>query len=151
MGKIYTRVIEGTDAVSITTGNAYLLGLDFPYEGRIGRFIFKQVDPASDGGTAVDCKVDLLDSALDLDTGLVDPGDVPINLPLHRIAPTYGLEAGGIIEEYVPAVGGDGFLFRNTDGTHTVPERKLYILIQPQSAGDTTKWELAISAFVEIG
>lgn len=154
MGKIYEVIKAGsTNAVSIIAANYRLISVAFPYECQIGKLVVRQLSVAEGGGTAVAFTYDILNApaGITVNADIPNATALPAAIGLYKIKPQGSAGAGSDSVEFTPDAGGTGYLFRNMNGTQTVPERKLYLLIRPTAAGTTTKWEFALGAYSDIG
>ena len=153
MPKIFEVIKTGTSAATIASSSYKLITVPMTHECRIGAITVKQVASADGGGTAVAFTVDLLKSKLAItpDTDIANATALPNNIALYRVFDQKTGAAGAVVSEFTPAVGGDGYLFRNVDGTQTEPQRKAYLLIRPTSAGTSTKWEYSITIISDVG
>jgi hypothetical protein len=140
--KVYKVLRTGDTAISITAGNNRMYKVPLPPEGAITKFVLYQ-----SSGTAVAFECDLFDTAI-LPEG-THATAVPATAELYRIFPTKTALASAKITEYT--TGELGYSYRNSDGTHTVSERCLWLHIRPTAAGTTTTWSLAIIVENDIG
>lgn len=152
MGKIYERHFkESADtAIDIDAGNYRCVKVPFPYECMLGKVVVKQYPAGEDGGTSVPFAIDIFNSEIvpeGEDTAAYDS-----EADLYRVCSRKTALAGATIAEFATEIGGGhGYLSRNMDGTQTIPERYIYVVIRPTGAGDATKWMMAIGAVSEIG
>lgn len=153
MAKIFDVTKTGTNAVTIAASSYRCITVNMPHEGQLGRIVVKQVAAADGGGTAVAFKVDILNSSTPVtpDTNIANATALPANIDIYKVRAQGTATSGNTFSEYTPDVGGNGYLYRNVDGTHTIPVRKIYVLIQPTSASGATKWEFALTMYTEIG
>ena len=140
---------------SVSEGNYFFLPaaepsacfeIQFPPEGKITRLIVKQ---AADDDLAADFTVDLYDREV-CDTVLsgssVSAGDQDtMTAELAKIIPTQFAAAGDAME----LRSGHGYSYRNREGSYTVPVRKVYLNIAPDSVVNESRWEVAIEC--EVG
>ena len=153
MAKIFEVIKTGTNAITIASSSYQLVTVPITHECRVGAITVKQVASADGGGTAVAFTIDMLKSNMGIavDSNIANATALPNNIALYRVFDQKTGAAGAVVSEFTPAVGGDGYLFRNVDGTQTEPQRKAYLLIRPTSAGTSTKWEYAITTIADVG
>lgn len=155
--KIFNVKRVGTDpttgAVTIAAGSYRLIKVAHAYECRLGSIVVRQVPAGEGGGTSVAYTVDYLKAKLGIavDTDIPNATALPSPIDLYKTFTQKAGAAGATVAEYTPAVGSDGYLFRNDDGTQTNPIREGYLLLRPTAAGDATKWEFFFTLLSDIG
>ena len=144
-------VANANGVVVIPASQAALVRVDFPYEARIGRVVCKQLSVARDGGAAVGYKIAVYNRAV-VPVGVgVAQATLPDNAALFMQYPTQTKSAGDVLAEFVPADGGDGYLFANGETGPSLRNRYCYVHIAPVGAVGESRWEFALDAVVNIG
>jgi hypothetical protein len=137
--------------VTLPAGEAALVQVGFPYEGRVGKIVCKQLSTGRSGGTAVAFVVAVYTTPV-VDVGVGVPQLTrPDNAALYEAVPPQSGTAGSTVRMFTPEVGGEGFLFRNFDGDQTTPQRFCYVYIRPTSALTETKWEFSLGVIIDAG
>lgn len=114
-------------------------------EGSLTRIIIKQI-----AGTAKQCKVRVLDSAIPYPPGEYAAGTAAADtVEMYEIISQQTVTAGVALEviheEY-------GFPFHNQDGESFTDNRRfVYLVLEPQSSADATTWAVAITCRTEVG
>lgn len=150
MSKVYVKRYSNNGApkslapVTVGAGNLRSLDIAFPPEGYITRLVVKQT-----GGTNVAFVLELLESGIPYPAGQVAVATAPADdIELYRIMPQQAGLSGVAFE-----LEGNqpGFPYRNDDGTFTLPQRFIYLIIKPTGSVGTTTWDIAITAHTDIG
>jgi len=149
MPKVYVKRFtdngapKALPAIVITAGNKRSVAVPFPTEGYLTRLVIKQTD-----GTPVAYDVELLDSELPYPEGeslVADPAADDVEL--YRIIPQQNVGIPGDVLEITNKE--HGYPFHNQDGTFTDNQRKIYLVIIPDSAVDDTTWDVSLTAHTE--
>lgn len=154
--KVYTKtyshlfesIAKAKPSLSVATGKMVSFQIPFPSEGFMERVVVKQAS-----GTAVGYHVELLNSKLPYPPGVYNSGAGAADaLQFYRIQiPPTGplIAASGTVMTYYD----DDFAlgFRNIDGGFTDNQRYIYLLIDPQSAGTTTTWDVLLQCRTDVG
>ena len=144
--KVYSR---RTNTQLVTTGTAYLLKVPMPAFGFVTKVLVQKVG----GGSFT---VDVLNSALGLTPGNINPASLPASWPVYKVMPQ-AAGASGVAAAFAPA----GWAYRNADGpdpvrtgttasgggSYTDASRNIYVLIQ--GAADT--YEVALTVSTGVG
>lgn len=145
---VYKRefsVAEGTE-FTLPAGIAdACFEIGFPQEGRITRLIVKQ-DPLD--GTQTAFTVDLYDRQVCGFASESSSSGVAADSmtdELAKIIPTQTGTAGNAMELRY----GEGYSYRNREGSYTVPQRSVYLQIAVSNSTNESNWEVAIEG--EVG
>lgn len=140
---------------TVPTGKMVCVAVPFPPEGYFTRLVVVQVPSGSGGGTAVPCQVELLNSAVPYPqagnpyTSNASPAD---NLEHYRvqtpITAPLSADAGAVLTYTTDEL---GVGYRNIDGSDAVMQQFLYLLLNPQGAGGSTKWNVTLQARRNLG
>jgi hypothetical protein len=120
-----------------TTSLCFELG--FPPAAIINRIVFQQSQ-----GTDVGFTFNLYDSHVCYTVPSEDSvSEDPLSAcdpAMYRVIPTQTGAAGDIVELYDTV-----YMYRNRDGSFSVPERKIYAEIVVDDASENTEWDLSIT------
>jgi hypothetical protein len=145
--RVYERhlTLEAGNAINVGSDESPMcFAIDFPPEGLIKKLIVRQV-----GGAPVAFTANLYN---DLVCGISEVGEGSSEVPstkskdLAKVIPTQNGTAGNTMEFFSES----GYAFRNQRGNWTVPERKIYLEINPTSPSGDTTWEVAIAILPAI-
>jgi hypothetical protein len=115
--------------------------IDYPHRGRLSKLMIRQVTGVAEGFEA-----DLYNSARPLqahEAGSHSSASAAesFNDGNYKILPTQ-VAAGDASEVFKPE---GGYPYRNVDGTYSVPQRKLYLRLEPNGTGTKT-FEVALNS-----
>ena len=153
MGRVYQRIYSDVafaagikssqPSITITAGNMRLVRLKVGSEGRLTQLAV--VQESTDSGL-VNFTVDVLKSLIpypfpdeDFATATL-PNDV---LDLYKILPTITVSTPGNVgslDDDEP-----GYAYKNMDGSWTMNQQFIYVLIKPTSAVTDTHWRLSVT------
>ncbi len=136
-------VAQGNPLVVPEDTEAVVFAIGFPQNGRIVSFSIRQV-----GGSDVAAQCNLFRNEPPEFEDRDDPTD-----PAHgaraliRIVPTdqLAVTSGTPLERRW-----DGYYYMNSDGTTSVPVRRVYLEIEPNDTSEDTTWEVAIGVIAGV-
>lgn len=150
MEQVYTRIHSNEarlagiphaqPAIVIGAGMQRCARLKMPHFGRLTDVMVRQKSTE----VQVNFTVDVLKSKFPFvpDTDVVAGTPPADDLTLYRVIDRQTGVAGTPVEV---AADGNGFPYRNMDGTYTENQRFLYVLIIPELAGTLTTWDVALT------
>jgi hypothetical protein len=127
--------------VEAVAGEENHFEIDYPHRGRLSKLNIRQVT-----GVAAGFEADLYNSAQPLQahengSHSSASADEAFNDNIFKVLPTQ-TTAGDAIEVFSQT---GGYPYRNVDGSHANPRRKLYLRIKPNGTGPKT-FEVAIGS-----
>jgi hypothetical protein len=154
--KIYTRIYsaqyehiaKAQAPLSVAAGKMVCFQIGFPSEGFMEKAVIWQAS-----GTNAAFQVELLNSQIPYPPGVytsnASPADV-LNMYRLQIPPTAALsQTSGNVLTLTDDNFGIGW--RNIDGGFTLNQRYIYLLINPQSSGVTTTWNVYLQCRTDVG
>jgi hypothetical protein len=130
-------------AISISGNKLLCVRVDTFSEGRINQLVVKQ-----SSGSGCNYTVELLKSVVPYPVGEQAATATPVGtVSLYRIVPQQVNVTSGQALELLYDM---GRAYSNVDGSSTLAQRYVYLVIIPISASGTTKWDAAIVTTNEI-
>jgi hypothetical protein len=155
MGKIVSALYSDTgptvregsgthEAIELGDGNMICVRVPLSSEGYV-----KQLVVAQKTGTATAYTVELLASKIPYPVGEYANSTSPVGtIQLYRIIRQQTLGAGEVLD-LTPDTE-VGYPFRNLDGTYTMNERYVYLVIKPTSNSDDSTWDALVVVDVPV-
>lgn len=130
-----TAPYEKTVQVTADSAQANHVAIPFIHRGRINKVLVKQLDGV-DAGFRFDLynsRQPMIDNSQSSAVG--DEVAPDIDHLAYQIIPTQNVAAGPLT---MFTELGDGYEYRNVDGTYSVPQRFVYVRLEPHGTGPKT-------------
>jgi hypothetical protein len=145
MDHVYERqfaVCSGNELEIPTGVTSMCWAIDYPHAASITKLIVKQYSGASVAYSVNIYNRPVCNFAADGSSSMGSECTPEV----AKVIPTQSEGAGHTLELFETS----GYVFRNMEGTFSVPVRKLYLEIVRASAADDSLWEVAIGSRPEI-